>query len=561
MDSIETDATDLDTLLSSTFDQLINLVFNNTGWKYNFDKNYVIGSKMQNEHFYYVMGQGLVEVSPLLVYSILNDPDRFVKLNGMIKKVSLVKTLKDGVSLLHFSIPGLFPWSPRDLSVVMSSREYSDGSYVVAFRSLEHPLIPPVQGVTRAHLGPSGFVIRPSRYFPRFWGTELSYILQIDPKGRFPWSVAQLLYSHQPMRIARVRSMCDSRINAANPESLRTMTNDSNRAEIFSESFITHAQLFIDNQKKVLNDYLAQDNNNNNNNNNELIHYVRLPLGDPVQDLGNLDEVKKKIYLSDSLNVFPSPEKKEKLKKKIVSNNNILREAEEDTTSLSMPQIEEMIRNMVKSKLINERTLRDCINLFHKEMTILDSEVTANQSNISKLEKQVKTYYFKKRMYESRFDDTMKNYDNSNTRTIAPHKNGYQLDRRILERREVDWTKMIEMLDKYQEQVQYMVIQSQRAEEEIQKRNIFWENKIYVLKKRLALAEKILEKKCISLKKNEGFTSIKKFMTIFLLFFVWPMIVYSGFIEILYVLLFKKGVNFVYKFLYKIVDQLIIKFL
>lgn len=55
----------------------------------------------------------------------------------------------------------MFPLSSRDLSLVVSYKEYKDGSYVVVYRSLVHPAITEQKGFVRANLEPTGFIIRP----------------------------------------------------------------------------------------------------------------------------------------------------------------------------------------------------------------------------------------------------------------------------------------------------------------------------------------------------------------------------------------------------------------
>lgn len=56
----------------------------------------------------------------------------------------------------------VFPLSNRDLSLVVSFKEFVDGSYVVVYLSVVHPAIPEQKGFVRANLEPTGFIIRPS---------------------------------------------------------------------------------------------------------------------------------------------------------------------------------------------------------------------------------------------------------------------------------------------------------------------------------------------------------------------------------------------------------------
>lgn len=112
---------------------------------------------------------------PALVFSIVYDIKRLAEWDGMVKKATVVKKLTDRSLLVHselarwsyfiyliFTKFSVFPLASRDLSLVVSYQEYTDGSYAVIYRSLAHPAIPEQKGFVRANLEPTGFIIRPS---------------------------------------------------------------------------------------------------------------------------------------------------------------------------------------------------------------------------------------------------------------------------------------------------------------------------------------------------------------------------------------------------------------
>ncbi|KAH8972155.1 hypothetical protein BDL97_02G180500 [Sphagnum fallax] len=77
----------------------------------------------------------------------------------------------------------MFLW-PRDLCYVRYWRRNDDGSYVILFRSQEHPSCPPQPGCVRAHLENGGFTITPLK---QRGGSQVrarvQHLVQIDLRG------------------------------------------------------------------------------------------------------------------------------------------------------------------------------------------------------------------------------------------------------------------------------------------------------------------------------------------------------------------------------------------
>lgn len=57
--------------------------------------------------------------------------------------------------------------------------------YIISFESFEHPKIPPIKGVIRAHTYIAGYVIKPSEKNPK--DCEIYLITQIDIKVNFDY--------------------------------------------------------------------------------------------------------------------------------------------------------------------------------------------------------------------------------------------------------------------------------------------------------------------------------------------------------------------------------------
>ena len=57
------------------------------------------------------------------------------------------------------------------------------GHYIISFESFEHPKMPPLKGVIRAHTYIAGYIIKPSAANPK--DCELYIITQLDFKVLF----------------------------------------------------------------------------------------------------------------------------------------------------------------------------------------------------------------------------------------------------------------------------------------------------------------------------------------------------------------------------------------
>nr|XP_019705783.1 protein ENHANCED DISEASE RESISTANCE 2 isoform X1 [Elaeis guineensis] len=102
---------------------------------------------------------------------------------------SLVEEVDGHTAILYHRLQlGWFPmlvW-PRDLCYVRYWRRNDDGSYVVLFRSREHPNCGPQPGFVRAHIESGGFIISPLKSRNGRPRTQVQHLMQIDLKG---WAV------------------------------------------------------------------------------------------------------------------------------------------------------------------------------------------------------------------------------------------------------------------------------------------------------------------------------------------------------------------------------------
>ncbi|XP_024396181.1 protein ENHANCED DISEASE RESISTANCE 2 isoform X3 [Physcomitrium patens] len=87
----------------------------------------------------------------------------------------------------------MFLW-PRDLCYLRYWRRNDDGSYVILFRSKEHPSCPPEPGCVRAHIESGGFTISPLKSHPNGDPrARVQQLVHIDLKG---WGANYLPLCH-----------------------------------------------------------------------------------------------------------------------------------------------------------------------------------------------------------------------------------------------------------------------------------------------------------------------------------------------------------------------------
>uniref|UniRef100_A0A0D6QSV2 START domain-containing protein n=1 Tax=Araucaria cunninghamii TaxID=56994 RepID=A0A0D6QSV2_ARACU len=125
---------------------------------------------------------------------------------------SLVEEVDGHTAILNHKLQ--LDWFPmvvwrRDLCYVRYWRRNDDGSYVVLFRSREHPNCPPQPGWVRAHIESGGFIIHPLK--PRKTGeprSRVQHLMQIDLKG---WGVGYLASFQQHCLLQMLNSVAGLR--------------------------------------------------------------------------------------------------------------------------------------------------------------------------------------------------------------------------------------------------------------------------------------------------------------------------------------------------------------
>jgi hypothetical protein len=103
---------------------------------------------------------------------------------------------------------------------------------VVLYRSVETPQVCEEEDFVRAHMGISGYVIRPYE-----GGTQahVSYVLQLDPKFPLPPFVTSSVVLDQAMNVARLRAVFEQPASERGPTLSSRGAGGVGRAQTLSE--------------------------------------------------------------------------------------------------------------------------------------------------------------------------------------------------------------------------------------------------------------------------------------------------------------------------------------
>ncbi|KAH0453856.1 hypothetical protein IEQ34_018180 [Dendrobium chrysotoxum] len=124
---------------------------------------------------------------------------------------SLVEEVDGHTAILYHRLQlgwfSMLVW-PRDLCYVRYWRRNDDGSYVVLFRSREHPNCSAQPGFVRAHIESGGFNISPLKSRNGRTRTKVEHLMQIDLKG---WGVGYFPSFQQHCLIQMLNSVAGLR--------------------------------------------------------------------------------------------------------------------------------------------------------------------------------------------------------------------------------------------------------------------------------------------------------------------------------------------------------------
>jgi hypothetical protein len=154
-----------------------------------------------------VRGYGTINTPPEFLLRLLNDPTHATTLDDLLREARVVEKLSDSVTLAQLLYKGVWPTSPRDLSILSIAGQVNASTWVSSGTSVTDPRIPQEKGYVRAELLGGGYVIKSIPDQPECCG--VTYVACIDLKGSIPSFAVNKIAESQPMCVSNLRNLAE----------------------------------------------------------------------------------------------------------------------------------------------------------------------------------------------------------------------------------------------------------------------------------------------------------------------------------------------------------------
>jgi hypothetical protein len=174
------------------------------GWDSLFEKSGVKAYKRAG-NMICVRGDALFPYTVVNLFGIICSAERKRDLDPQLHSARLAKQLSSHTTVEYLKFKQIWPTATRDFANLVHWRLLQNGSVaIVAFSEKFDDICPVEQGVVRAELILSGYLLTPTSR-----GTTVSYVVQTDQKGSLPSSIVNFISTMQPMCLANMRNALD----------------------------------------------------------------------------------------------------------------------------------------------------------------------------------------------------------------------------------------------------------------------------------------------------------------------------------------------------------------
>jgi len=166
------------------------------GWEFVCEENGVTVTRtsVPNSSIKCTKGVAVFIASPKDVFEIVKAIPKYKSWDPKIIESKVIHTLNSNTSTNYFEFGPWFPVSAREVVFVQYTTRQNDGTYVVAWHSVDDPDVSKKKGVVRATMGTSGFVISPLQN-----QSLVTFILQFDLKGWIPTNTINQITASFPL--------------------------------------------------------------------------------------------------------------------------------------------------------------------------------------------------------------------------------------------------------------------------------------------------------------------------------------------------------------------------
>ncbi|XP_076442058.1 uncharacterized protein LOC143281040 [Babylonia areolata] len=203
-----------------------------SGWIYmSFENNIVILKKVP-PHGCTVqsyIGKGFILAPPKIVWDAVRNPRTRFTYDDTLKKVDIVDQVAPGIKIVYLyqEVQQLLRKESCDLCCLQGER-VEGSKFVLAYTSLEHPKVPPIEGVMRGKMVSSGWIIEPVHKDKKLYSL-VTYLMQVDYGAAKPPSSERLpfedMMSRHPMSISYLQQYLKPAVQLARRKFMLSCTN------------------------------------------------------------------------------------------------------------------------------------------------------------------------------------------------------------------------------------------------------------------------------------------------------------------------------------------------
>jgi len=188
---------------ASKASELLGLETATEGWEDLGVKEAVHSYRKQiNSGVYYIKGVGDISTPVQTILDLTRDQSRRKLWDSMFKEGRNVHEFTEHSRLVYEQFTAPWPVSNRDFLLANYVQHTAEFSVSVNF-SVEHPSVPPVRGVVRAHTEVGGFICR--KLGER--ETRVTFVLCMDPRGAIPQAIVNASQKKQAQKISKIRAV------------------------------------------------------------------------------------------------------------------------------------------------------------------------------------------------------------------------------------------------------------------------------------------------------------------------------------------------------------------
>ncbi|KAK7103106.1 uncharacterized protein [Littorina saxatilis] len=149
------------------------------------------------------IGKGFILAPPKTVWDAIRNPRTRFTYDDTLKKVDVVEQVTQGIKIVYLYQEVLQLLRKECCDVCCLQGERVEGSkFVLSYTSVDHPKVPPVEGVIRGKMLSSGWIVEPVRKEKRLYSL-VTYLMQMDygPNKTGPGLPLDDMMSRHPMSI------------------------------------------------------------------------------------------------------------------------------------------------------------------------------------------------------------------------------------------------------------------------------------------------------------------------------------------------------------------------